>query len=131
MKKYGLMFISLGLFLGFGLFSGMIFANGVKSLTLKPLPIASVAKIYESKLFSITAALTPGSLKANIERVAKENGWHTVVWNARDDFNWVAYAKIRKQNLVAIMESILDGYPLQAVFYQGNRVLVIEARTMR
>jgi hypothetical protein len=125
MKKYGLMFLF------FGLFSGVIFANGVKSLTPKPLPIVSAAKIHESKSFVVTAVLTPGSLKANIERIAKENGWDTVVWNARDDFNWVAYAKVREQNLVAVMESIIDGYPLQAIFYQGNRVLVIEARTMR
>lgn len=125
MKKYGVVFLFLGLF------SGMVFANGIKSSMPKHLRIVPVAEVPASRSFTVTAVLAPGSLKANIERIAKENGWHNVVWNARDDFNWVAHTKVRKDSLVAIMESILKGYPLQATFYQGNRVLVIEARTMR
>jgi len=125
MKKYSLMFLS------FGLFSGMIFAHGGYYLKPNPHSYPSTAKIHQSKSLAVTATMKPGSLKTNIERIANENGWNKVVWNARDDYNWVTHTKIRGQNLAAVMVSILEGYPLQAIFYQGNRVLVIEARTMR
>lgn len=31
----------------------------------------------------------PGSLKKNIQRIAKEFGWHDVVWTPSYDYTWV------------------------------------------
>jgi hypothetical protein len=120
MKKYSLIFLC------FGLFSGMIFAHGSPSIT--PLKNPIVAKYSQG---SVIVKLIPGSLKANIENIAQKNGWHKVIWNAHNDYNWVAYTQIEKPSLVAVMETLLEGYPLRAIFYQGNRVLVIETRTVR
>lgn len=130
MKKNHLTLVS---FLGLFLFSTLIFANGndvtgpQKNATLTISDIQS----YQDQKNSITVNLVPGSLKANIERIAKDNGWEKVVWSAPNDYNWTTNTKIKDQNLVAIMKAILAYYPLQAVFYQGNRVLVIQTRTVR
>ena len=32
----------------------------------------------------------------NIERIAKDNGWNKVVWNAPSDFNWATNTKIKE-----------------------------------
>ncbi len=82
----------------------------------KPLP---VAEVY------------PGSLKENIERIASHYGWHHVVWDAPEDYRWVGYAQIHGENLSIILRQLLNDYPLQAVFYQGNHVLYIHPRTLK
>jgi hypothetical protein len=78
-----------------------------------------------------TAQIYPGSLKENIERIAAHYGWHHVVWDAPEDFRWVGYAQIQGENLSIILRQLLNDYPLQAVFYQGNHVLYIHPRTLK
>lgn len=128
-KNYSALISFLCLFL----LSASIFANGTGSSTQKSTTTATTAKaqIYQGPEYTITVNLIQGSLKANIERIAKENGWEKVAWNAPSDYNWTANTKIKDQSLVAVMKVILADYPLQAVFYQGNRVLVIQTRTVR
>jgi len=125
MKKISLIFLALSLF------SNIVFANGTNFSESKFTSVSSSRSYLHNREFDITVNLIPGSLKANIERIARNHGWHKVVWNVHSDYNWVGNTKIRGKNLVLVMEHILDGYPLQAVFYQGNRILVIEARTVR
>lgn len=78
-----------------------------------------------------TIEVYPGSLKENIERIAAHYGWHQVVWDAPQDFTWVGHAQIQGANLASVLNQLLDDYPLQAVFYQGNHVLYIHPRTLR
>lgn len=78
----------------------------------------------------IAVNLNTGSLRDNIERIAREHGWSRVVWNNKKDYNWVGQTKITYTSFEGIMGKILKDYPLQAVFYQGNHILVIQPRTI-
>lgn len=77
------------------------------------------------------AEVYPGSLKENIERISAHYGWHHVVWDAPEDYHWVGYAQIQGENLSTILRQLLNDYPLQAVFFQGNHVLYIHPRTLK
>jgi len=70
-------------------------------------------------------------MRANIQRIAKQHGWKTVVWKSSDDYNWHGAAIVEGSSLPDVMEQILLDYPLQADFYQGNHVLVIQPRTLK
>lgn len=72
-----------------------------------------------------------GSLKANVIRLAREHGWRRVVWQDANDYRWVGTTRITSQSLTGLLGNILQNYPLQAVFYRGNHVLVIMPRTLR
>lgn len=72
----------------------------------------------------------PGSLQQNIDRLAREYGWPQVVWNVPDDYHWVGHVRVAANNLPDILRNILTNYPLQANFYQGNHILVIQPRTV-
>ncbi len=82
------------------------------------------------KKFS-TIDVYSGSLKENIERIAKHYGWRQVVWDAPEDYRWVGKARIHGENLQDILRQLLTDYPLQAVFYKGNHVLYIHTRTLK
>lgn len=72
-----------------------------------------------------------GSLLANSKRILGRFGWHRVVWTVPYDFKWVGQTTLRGNNPQDFMRQILAGYPLQAVFYQGNRVVVIKPRILQ
>jgi outer membrane protein assembly factor BamB len=86
-------------------------------------------KSYSYK--TVKAKMYPGSIRANIQRIAKQHGWKTVVWKSSDDYNWHGTAVVEGSSLADVMEKILLDYPLQADFYQGNHVLVIQPRTLK
>ncbi|MBS0349625.1 MAG: TcpQ domain-containing protein [Proteobacteria bacterium] len=73
----------------------------------------------------------PGSLRENIERISAHYGWHQVIWDVPQDFRWVGYAQIQGDTLASVLHQLLNDYPLQAVFYQGNHVLYIHPRTLK
>ncbi len=72
--------------------------------------------------------IQPGSLKNNIETIAKQFGWQQVVWKAQYDYSWTGHTAIRATSLTNLLKVILKNYPLQAVLYQGNHILVIQPR---
>lgn len=72
--------------------------------------------------------LYSGSLKANIIRLAHDRGWNHVVWQPDFDFNWLGTTRIAANNLPTLLNKVLNGYPLQATFYNGNHVLLITTR---
>jgi hypothetical protein len=86
---------------------------------------------YGRKVVFEQVIFTPGSLRANIERVARRFHWNRVIWNSSNDYRWAAYTKINRNNLQDILQIVLVNYPLQAVFFEGNHVLVIQPRTLR
>jgi len=72
----------------------------------------------------------PGSLKENITHLAKQSGWPVVVWQPTFDYKWVGETRFPAENLKEILNDVLRDYPLQAVFYEGNHVLVISPRNV-
>ena len=72
-----------------------------------------------------------GSLKDNITRLAQHYGWQNVVWAVPHDYEWVGKTDINAQNFPDLLRQLLRNYPLQAVFYRGNHVLLVRARTLR
>ncbi len=75
--------------------------------------------------------LYPGSLKYNITQLGKQFGWRRVVWQPDYDFQWVGKTRVAASSLRAILTKVLKDYPLQAIFYQGNHVLVIAPRNIK
>jgi hypothetical protein len=73
----------------------------------------------------------PGSLRENVERISAHYGWRQVIWDAPQDFRWVGFAQIQGDTLADVLRQLLNDYPLQAVFYQGNHVLYIHPRTLK
>ena len=78
----------------------------------------------------VSVNLTPGSLSDNIEQIARENGWTRVVWKSKKDYGWASQTRVTGESFYDITSKIIRDYPLQAVFYQGNHVLVIQPRTL-
>lgn len=76
------------------------------------------------------AYMRQGSLKHNVVAVAHRYGWRTVAWNVPDDYPWIGSTTIRGNSLQQVFIQILQKYPLQAQFYQGNRVLAIVPRNL-
>lgn len=72
-----------------------------------------------------------GSLKANILRLSKAYGWSRVIWAAPNDYHWVGALHFSTQSYESVLWRVLKNYPLQANFYEGNRVLVIKPRVIR
>ena len=75
--------------------------------------------------------LYSGSLHDNIARLAASYGWRTVVWNVPNDYLWVGRTRLSGNSFPNMLSQVLKDYPLQAIFYQGNHVLVIIPRTLK
>ena len=71
-----------------------------------------------------------GSLKENLSRIAKNYGWKEVVWLVDSDYQWVGQVTMQEKNVYSLLTRILKNYPLQAIFYEGNHVLVITPRNV-
>lgn len=75
--------------------------------------------------------LYPGSLKNNLVRIARAYGWKHIIWNSSEDYHWIGKIRVAANNLPDILRKLLKDYPLQANFYDGNHVLVIQPRTLQ
>ena len=74
--------------------------------------------------------LYTGSLRDNIARVAHRYGWKKVVWLPKHDYRWVGQTSVKRSSVYTVFSRVLKEYPLQAVFYKGNHVLVITSRNI-
>lgn len=93
--------------------------------------ITRIPRLYRSlddRMLVVT--LYPGSLKANIVRIARNCGWNNVIWNVPEDYVWVGHTQIVGPDLYNVLFRILAKYPVQAQLYQGNRVLAIVPRNL-
>ncbi len=86
---------------------------------------------YQHRYRRTRVTIYPGSLKGNIQRLARYFGWPQMVWNTQEDFRWVGKTIIQANNFSGILQRLLQSYPLQATFYRGNHVLVINPRTIK
>lgn len=140
-----LLWIMVGMSLWIYLVPGV--AGGTLNLPLKSVPFALFAPKHSVTLSApaktrlardkfkktdrILATIIPGSLRWNILRLAHRFGWPTVVWLPKQNYRWVGKTKIRAMNIQGLMRVLLKHYPLQAIFYEGNHVLVIATRTLK
>ncbi len=69
-----------------------------------------------------------GSLKNNVERILRENGWSNVVWKLPVDYRWVGTARITGPTLMSVMDTLLSSFPLEITFYYANHVVTITQR---
>lgn len=76
----------------------------------------------------VIAIVYEGSLKNNVERIAREHGWCKVVWNVPVDYRWVGTAKVTGTCLNQVMDVILQQFPLEITFYQANHVVAVTPR---
>jgi len=117
------------LFLGFNIFyfaPALATGNPAGYSALPTVTHAKKAVLAKPKM--VTVRLNPGSIKTNIERLAHDFGWNQIIWQSSDDYNWVGSTEITAKDFPGVLMKSLKGYPLQAVFYQGNHVLVIVPR---
>lgn len=84
----------------------------------------------EKKNTSDSITLYSGSLKENLSRIAKHYGWKKVVWLVDSDYQWVGQVTVQEPTLYSLLMRVLQNYPLQATFYEGNHVLVITPRNV-
>ena len=84
----------------------------------------------EESRFQSPYTFYPGSLRENIMHMAKQSGWPIVVWRPSYDYQWVGETHFPPEDIKVILRQILHDYPLQAVFYEGNHVLVISSRNV-
>ena len=73
----------------------------------------------------------PGSLKADVTRIAAQFGWKHVVWQPDYDYTWVGTTPMHAKSLADLLRQVFCNYPLQAIFYSGNHVLVIAPRNVK
>ncbi len=103
--------------------------------TVQPAPMRPAPQRIQKTLtpipthFQISAVMEQGSLQDDIRNLAKQYGWSQVVWDVSNDYEWTGTVNISASNFHALLEKVLQHYPLQAIFYRGNHVLVITSRT--
>lgn len=85
------------------------------------LPVPKVAPVRSTTLQS-------GPLRAQLTTIAQDWGWQQVVWRVPHDYQWHGHVQFKANTLPALLSKLLDPYPIQAVFYQGNHVLVFVPR---
>ena len=108
-------------------FAVVVIAGGMS----KQMAFAFSTRTDTSSGHGVVMTVMPGSLKGNIQRMAKKAGWPTFVWAVNGDYTWVGKTKMHAQSFAGIMQQLLKDYPVQANFYQGNKVLAIVPRTLR
>jgi hypothetical protein len=121
-------------------FSAASFANGVmlpyssSQHSVSQLGCAACSNNLRLKTYTpqVSVTLYPGSLKDNIRSIARQNGW-PIEWGhgCNIDYRWVGRTKVVGASFQDVLSKILAGYPLQAVFYKGNHVIVIKPRTLK
>lgn len=90
---------------------------------------ATPKKAARKKLPTVpTYTVRSGSLKRNVEHIVRQAHWGQVVWSLPYDYRWVGVSHIQGRSVQAVLGKLLANYPVQAVFYQQNRVVQIKAR---
>jgi hypothetical protein len=95
-----------------------------------PLSLASAQRHIPSPIFGQTTEfrMHTGPLRPQLQAMAKRWGWNHMVWNVQNDYQWYGEVVLRNRYIVPIMAEVLRRYPIQAVFYGGNHVLVMVPR---
>ena len=79
------------------------------------------------KLYAVQ--IQSGSLNKALKTLSIQFGW-TLKWQVPSDYAWTGKVTIKGHNLPEILQTLLKDFPVQANFYQGNRVLVVSPRAL-
>jgi hypothetical protein len=99
----------------------------------QPIFAYHVYKVVKSKHPSspsttIAATVYPGTLRANVEKLAYQHGkWH-VVWKVTNNYKCDGFKRIYARNFKEAIAKLLANYPLQAEFYPKKRILLIRLK---
>lgn len=95
-----------------------------------PIPVEETVTTTTVTQFAepIMVEVHTGSLKANVERIVRECGWETTIWKMPYDYNWIGDVTITANDVQGALTKLLEGYPVQAVFYNANHVVAIVPR---
>ncbi len=102
-------------------YNGPVRANGGKLG-------GSVASSKTRKRTFYSFTLRSGSLRSNLQRILQKAHWGTLVWTLPYDYKWTGTARVSSNTLQGVFEKVLHGYPVQAVFYEQNRIVAITPR---
>lgn len=100
----------------------MIYGKG----PLVPTPCPSAATVLGQR--PVIYQVRSGSLKNNVENMVAKSGWGQVVWDVPNDYRWVGNVTITSTSIQSALDQLLSQYPVQAVFYDTNRVVNIVPR---
>lgn len=100
----------------------MVYGKG----PLMPTPCPTAAGVLGLK--PVVYEVTNGSLKANVQRMVARSGWGRVIWNVPNDYRWTGNITITSTSIQGALNQLLNPYPVQAVFYDTNRIVDIEPR---
>ncbi|NNM60520.1 MAG: hypothetical protein HKM04_12010 [Legionellales bacterium] len=100
----------------------MVYGKG----PLTPVPCPTAAGVLGVR--PVSYRVTTGSLKDNVQRMVKESHWGEVVWNVPNDYRWMGNVTITATSIQGALGQLLAPYPVQAVFYDTNRIVDIEPR---
>lgn len=78
----------------------------------------------------VVAIVYEGSFKNNLERILRENGWNKIIWKLPNDYRWVGTSRICGPNLLSVVNTITESFPLEVTFYHANHVVTITPRTL-
>jgi hypothetical protein len=68
------------------------------------------------------------SLKNVITSLVNSCGWSTLIWEFDFDYHLAGDVVIHTNNIADALAQLLANYPLQAVFYDSNKVVKIQIR---
>jgi|GEM_PF-6349665 hypothetical protein len=88
-----------------------------------PLPVASYP-IYDG----LIVRLHSGSLRENVIHIVEKSGWGHVVWTLPFDYKWIGDIALKGPDVQSVLAQLLKPYPVQAVFYDKNRVVAVVDR---
>ncbi len=77
---------------------------------------------------TIEITLEPGSLKDNLMRIAGKEGWGQIIWAPTYDYVWPTQTTFMVNDLESALSQILAPYPLKALVYPHDRVIVIQPK---
>ena len=93
-----------------------------------PCPVSVTETVTVTHIEPICVDVHSGSLKQNVTRIVKEAGWETAVWKMPYDYKWVGDVQITANDIQGVLTKLLEGYPVQAVFYNANHVVAFTPR---
>ena len=101
-------------------------AWGAKQAQVQAKPIAKQAA--KPRVFAVQ--IQSGSLKRTTANLAKKFGWK-LRWKVPNDYDWTGTVTLKGNNLPDILRQLIgNNFPVQANFYQGNKILVITPRAL-
>ena len=100
--------------------------------TVQPKHVSSASQLINKKQRRTQksprykAWVQTGTLKSNIQRLAKQFHWEQVVWQLPVDYRLVGHYSVTGQKETDLFEHLIEQLPVQLIFYKTNRTLLVK-----